>query len=477
MASNQDDTGHDSQQLLAALRQEDAAAEDEVLRQFWTRLVPLIRRRMGHRLRQRLDPEDIAQSALRSFFARARENQFTLTQKGDLWRLLAAISIHKTRRHYQHHMAAKRSLQKEDSLEANPAVELGANQLPVEITIEIRELIDQAIGTFPPETHEAIKRYLSNQASEEIAHAIGKSPRTIRRWVQAFRAQLQQLLKPKPMPKLDSRATLPWEDYVLKQLVGSGGFGKVYRAIQKQTQRTVAIKSLHKRLQRDPQAIESFLAEAQWLAKVHHPGIIGIHGIGQYPGGGYFMALDWVDGEDLQQKINRGDWAMLDPLRVIRQVAQAIQAAHDADIVHGDLKPGNILVSRSGGIFVTDFGLARLRTRQTDWQLPQGGTLAYLAPEQLRAALPEFTIDVYGLGGLLHALLTGKPPREGSPRKILAELESDIAPLPLFERDSSTLIDPALHSLIIRCLQPDPSRRFSTVQEFLTALQAIGPLA
>lgn len=458
-----------SRELLAGLVACRPEAADQIFARYAARLLPLIRKQISQKLQGRIDAEDITQSAMGSFFLRASNDKFVLERSGDLWRLLAAISCNKLRRKVAWHSAAKRSMLREE-----PVQSTATNTDPShEEAIATMEIADKIFQTLPTEEQTALQLALSGDSPEEIALAMGKSPRTIRRWLHTLRKTLEQNLATREILQGDPRATLSWKDYLLKQHAGSGGFGKVYRAIEIRRNRTVAIKALHKRHQRDPFAIEHFVNESILLARVHHPCVVGVHGLGQYPGGGYFLVLDWIDGEDLQRVIDRQPYSVAEALRIVRQVAFGIGAAHNANIVHGDLKPANILVSRSGSIQVTDFGFASLRSDRPCIQLRRGGTAAYLAPEQLLDGAIDTTIDIYGLGGLMYALITGQPPRSGSPAEILKQLETRSLPRRPSAVRPDLKIAPEIDAFVLRCLDPAPANRFRDTVSLLNATKNI----
>ncbi len=460
-----------SRELLADLVAGRDQAADRIFARYAMRLLPLIRKQISQKLQRRIDAEDIAQSAMGSFFLRASQDQFVLERSGDLWRLLAAISLNKLRRKAAWHSAAKRSIEREEFAVASNAPDV-PSQDDATTTMEVADAVFREL---PVEQQTVLQLTLAGDTPEQVAHAMGKSPRTVRRWLQTIRESLERELSPQTPVKAekDARATLSWKNYLLKQHVGSGGFGKVYRAIQLDRNRTVAIKALHKRHQTDPFAVEQFIQEAVLLAKVHHPCVVGVHGLGQYPGGGYFLALDWVDGEDMQRTIDRNLPSVAESLKIIRQVALGIAAAHTAGIVHGDLKPANILISRRGTVQITDFGLAALRSDCPSKRYLRGGTAAYLAPEQLRGAFIENTIDIYGLGGLLYAMLTGQPPRIGTTAEVMSQLQSGSATkAPSSVRpDRNITVD--LDDLVLRCLNPVPDRRYRDVPTFLDAVNGV----
>lgn len=271
---------------------------------------------------------------------------------------------------------------------------------------------------------------------------------------------------------VDPRAPLPWSDYVLQEHLGSGGFGKVYRAIQKSLDRFVAVKALHKSRQRDPQAVDQFVQEARLLARLDHRGIVGVHGLGRYPGGGYFLVLDWIDGQDLQRRLDHGSASVDEAVWITSSVAEAIHHAHQRGVIHGDLKPSNVLVDESGQVHVTDFGLGRLTPGPADSATPPsvgGGTLAYMSPEASRGEEVGGAVDVYGLGALLYALLTSQPPRQGSDEvAIWSELESGRVPIrPSFVRSE---IPGHLDEIVMKCLDADPKARFPNAAGVIESL-------
>jgi tRNA A-37 threonylcarbamoyl transferase component Bud32 len=274
----------------------------------------------------------------------------------------------------------------------------------------------------------------------------------------------------------DPRAPLSWSDYLLQQHLSSGGFGKVYRALQVSLDRPVAVKALHKARQRDPQAVEQFIEEARLLARLKHPGVVGVHGLGRYPGGGYFLVLDLIEGENLQQWIDCGPMRIDDAVRITIAVAEAIQHAHDHGVVHGDLKPSNVLCDHDGEITVTDFGLGRLLpTGASDTAIARfrGGTLAYLAPEMARGGNIGIATDVYGLGALLYALLTGQPPHKGDRSEaIITRLETGHPVL-----SPTTIgadISPDLVKLVMKCLATDCAARYATAADVAAELSRCG---
>jgi serine/threonine-protein kinase len=244
--------------------------------------------------------------------------------------------------------------------------------------------------------------------------------------------------------------SLAYADFTLERLVGAGGMGKVYCAIDRRTGNPVAIKTLAKSRQRNRNVVQRFLQEAQILAKLAHPNIVAFHGIGRFPGGGYFMVMDYIEGTDLQARISRAPLPINEALRIFRQVADAVRHAHVSGIVHGDIKPANVLLNKSSETIVTDFGLAQLidASPQNSSRLI-GGTTGYIAPEVSTGHMPPTVAsDIYGLGALLAALLIGRPPG----------IENPLSPT---------------HSLAIlcgKCMATNPADRYESIDDLFAQL-------
>ena len=270
----------------------------------------------------------------------------------------------------------------------------------------------------------------------------------------------------------DPRAPLPYHDYVLRRLIGAGRMGKVYQAWQRSLDRPVAVKYLRKSFLNDQNAIRRFLEEARTVARLQHPGIIGIHGLGRTPAGGYFLVMDWIDGPDLAAVIQRGPVPISQAVRWTIEACEAIEEAHRHGIVHCDLKPGNILLAGGGRIRVTDFGLARSLADES--RLEQGieGTAPFMAPEQVSAYWGPISpqTDVYGLGAVLYTLLTERPPWTG--RTLADVLAGVVSAMPMASPDTLRPDLPAAVSETCgRCLSKPPGARFSDVAELRQALQ------
>lgn len=393
----------------------------------------------------------------------ASGDEYQLKETGDLWRLLASITLNKLYGQIEKHTAAKRSIHHEDPTDLATAAAMTPEPLPEEVVAIIEEL-HTVIRELPPEERMVLTASLQGQENPEISRTVEKSERTVRRLLASARRKIEQRLLPGDTTDDVSRTTvveheapLLYSDYVLKQLLGSGGMGKVFRAGVKSTQQQVAIKALHKARQSDRRAVDQFVKEAQLLTRLHHENIVRVEGLGRFPGGGYFMVMDYVEGIDLQSQLEVQPFSIKAALGILKNVTDAISYAHDKGIIHCDLKPGNILQDKNGNVLVTDFGFAFLIADDASTVGNSiGGTAGFIAPEILsRQSLPTPATDIYSLGVLLWTLITGRLPEKpftlGSGKKELK---------PVFR-------------VVKRCLSPDPRKRYQTIPELQQELMVL----
>ena len=195
--------------------------------------------------------------------------------------------------------------------------------------------------------------------------------------------------------------------YRLGDRLGGGGMGVVYRAEDLRLRRTVALKFLPRELTRDPDARERFVQEAQAASSLDHPNICTIYEIDRTPEDELFIAMAYCDGETLATRLQRGPLSIGDAVDLALQVARGLEKAHHAGIVHRDIKPANVMITADGLVKVVDFGIAKLSDRTHLTQTGTiVGTLAYIAPEQIRGAGTDHRVDIWALGILLFEMLT-----------------------------------------------------------------------
>jgi uncharacterized protein (TIGR03067 family) len=245
------------------------------------------------------------------------------------------------------------------------------------------------------------------------------------------------------------------------ELLGQGGMGAVYKARQPRLDRFVAVKILPPDAARDPAFAERFDREARALAKINHPNIVAVYDSGQHNGLYYFI-MEYVDGVNLRELIRSGQCKPEEALRIVPQICEALQFAHDEGIVHRDIKPENILLDKRGRLKIADFGLARLlghtRTDYTltgPWQVM--GTPNYMAPEQMDDPLKvDHRADIYALGVVFYEMLTGELPR------------GRFAP-----PSQKVQVDVRLDEVVLRALEQEPQRRYQQASDVKTDVENI----
>jgi hypothetical protein len=267
---------------------------------------------------------------------------------------------------------------------------------------------------------------------------------------------------------------LSHHDILLRRMIGSGRMGKVYEAWQHSTRWAVAVKFLRKSLLHQPGLVQRFIGEAGIIARLRHPNIVGIHGLGCTPGGSYFIVMELVAGSNLDFLLRSKVIPVEEAVRWAIETCNALEHAHARGIIHCDLKPANLLLDGDGSLRVTDFGLARSLTEHTPWTSGIEGTAPYMAPEQASRYWGEIDVrtDVYGVGAVLYALLTGRPPWVG---RRLPDILADVisaAPVSPPTRVRPDLRE-SLSDLCRKCLSKAPEQRYHTVREVRSALTEI----
>ncbi|NOZ40520.1 MAG: serine/threonine protein kinase [Planctomycetes bacterium] len=268
-----------------------------------------------------------------------------------------------------------------------------------------------------------------------------------------------------PPPKLG--------DFELLEEIGRGGMGVVYRARQQSLDREVALKLILHGSLASPADQARFQAEVAAVAQLEHSHIVPIYEVGSDQGWQYF-GMKLIEGQTLSQRIASGPLPEREAAQLVMHIAQAIQYAHERGVIHRDLKPANILIDRQGEPHVTDFGLAKRTTAGASLTETGAilGTPSYMAPEQASGGRGDVgpLSDVYSLGAILYALVTGRPPFQGpSPvDTLMMVLEQDLLPPRLLNRQVSR----DLEMIVLRCLQKPPELRYHSAAELARDLEA-----
>jgi Protein kinase domain len=259
--------------------------------------------------------------------------------------------------------------------------------------------------------------------------------------------------------------------YRIASILGAGGMGEVYRAEDTKLGQTVALKFLPARLERDPVLLERLHDEVRLGRQIAHPNVCHLYDIVESEGA-HFVAMEFVDGEDLSRLLRRiGRLAPDKAVDFARGIAAGLAAAHAKGILHRDLKPANVMIDSRGDARIMDFGLA-LAAGEDDGTV--SGTPAYMAPEQLAGRAATVQSDLYALGLVMYELFTGK--RAHGARTLherVRDAASEIATPSSLIRD----MDPAVERIILRCLAADPDERPASAREIILALPGGDPLA
>src|SRR5712692_7932908 len=260
--------------------------------------------------------------------------------------------------------------------------------------------------------------------------------------------------------------------YQVESLLGSGGMGKVYKARDRELDRTVAIKVLRPDLMTDPMALQRIKHELLLASSISHPNILRIHDLGEY-NAVKFISMAYVDGGDLTQALRKeGRLPLERVLNIMRQLAAALSAAHGVNVVHRDLKPQNILLDRDDHIYVSDFGIAKTlesdRTRVTRTGAVLGTPL-YMSPEQVEGKPVDHRSDLYTFGLILYEMLTGVLPFSGDTTFQL--MYQRVHQLP--KRPELVIPDlpPYLSRICLKCLEKEPANRYQSASEILVDLE------
>lgn len=255
-------------------------------------------------------------------------------------------------------------------------------------------------------------------------------------------------------------------NYELLHEIARGGMGVVYKARQTTLNRIVALKMIKAGNLADEEEIQRFQAEAEAAAQLDHPGIVPIYEVGKQ-NAQHFFSMGFVEGQSLDRKLKDGPLSAKDAANLIKTIAEAVQYAHEHHIVHRDLKPANVLIGVDGKPRITDFGLAK-RLSGDSGMTATGqvlGTPSYMPPEQAEGRTETIgaAADVYSLGAMLYALLTGRPPFQAA--NMMETLRQVCHQEPVSPRDLNASVDKDQETICLKCLEKDPAKRYASAGE------------
>jgi serine/threonine protein kinase len=258
--------------------------------------------------------------------------------------------------------------------------------------------------------------------------------------------------------------------YEIQSVLGKGGMGIVYRAHDREVEELVAIKTLrHHTLLSDPSRLDRFKQEIRLARRITHPNVLRTHDLGEW-NGLKFLSMEFVEGRTLERVIE-SDEILPSPVRlgIAKQICAGVAAAHEVGVIHGDIKPQNIIIEPTGRLKIMDFGSAHLTDdRGVTTKGAVIGTLGYMSPEQARGLPVDFRSDIYSTGVVLYEMFTGSLPFEGdSPLAVVWKHVNDPPPLPQLRNPS---IDPRIAAIVMKCLAKEARARFQTVGELYEAL-------
>lgn len=304
-----------------------------------------------------------------------------------------------------------------------------------------------------------------------ILHVVSAS------WREKVNMTVRRVLGPSAVEAAEAATPAPalgafWTQYELVKEIGLGGMGVVYEALDRSLERRVAVKKMRDEIRLDPQDRQRFVREAKMVAQLHHPNIVDIYGIVE-DGPEIYLVFEFVEGLTLQDALkSSGTMDLRQARRVLKEMAAAVEHAHEKGVIHRDLKPSNVMLSPDGRVKVMDFGVARqakdalVKLSMTNTVV---GTPPYMAPEQEQGTVRKES-DVYALGICLYEMLTGTLPFAGSGAAMLLN-KLNGKHVPPSQRVPSLSLE--LDKVMAMALAPDPDKRYKTPADLIAALEAL----
>lgn len=262
--------------------------------------------------------------------------------------------------------------------------------------------------------------------------------------------------------------TIVGDRYEILEKIGIGGMAEVFKGKDHKLNRFVAVKVLKEEFRENDGFVKKFKEEAQAAAGLAHPNIVNVYDVGD-ENGIYYIVMELVEGITLKNYIERkGRLTIKEATSIAIQVSAGLEAAHDNQIVHRDIKPQNIIISREGKVKVTDFGIAKATTSQTTTSSAMG-SVHYASPEQARGGYVDHRSDIYSLGIVLYEMVTGRVPFDGETAVTVAvkHLQEEMVPPSTYCRE----IPHSLEQIIKKCTEKSPDRRYQDIEDLLADLK------
>lgn len=261
--------------------------------------------------------------------------------------------------------------------------------------------------------------------------------------------------------------------YRVDHKLGRGGMSVVYQATDEHLGRSVALKFFTDSFQ-DAQLKQRFMREARVASRIEHPNVCTVYTVDDTDEGHLFMVMPLLDGETLEDKLKNGSLSLAQALDFGLQIAAGLQAAHDLGLVHRDVKPGNVFITRNDVVKLLDFGIVKWRSQQDSLTKPGTimGTLSYMSPEQIRGQGVDPRTDVWALGVVLYEMIAGERPfKEGD--NFVTVLNAIITDTPALLSDLRSDIPDELDVAVMKALEKDPAERYDSIADFLASLEEV----
>ncbi|NND99428.1 MAG: protein kinase [Pirellulaceae bacterium] len=455
-----------SRTLIQSAKQGNPLAQHDLHDRYCKRLLRLIRARIRNSLQSRFDAEDVVNSAFRSFFSGLSNDRLTVPPSGDLWPLLAQISIHKLHRRTKHHRRRRRDADIEESSNADLAVQPSRND--PDAAMIIGDELAWLQPKLSPHGTEIINRILDGWTHPQIAQQLGCSARTVRRSVCEARRLLQYRFDQLADKRISTANRLPertLDRYLLRRCIGTGVFAKVYLALDKETGRDVAIKYLRKKWHANQRVRQLFARETNILSNIQVAGVVEGYGGGESPDGGQFLVMRYVDGSSMETQSKQPVPTETEVRSTFAPLLRILAQVHERGIIHCDIKPENVIVDRRQQLWLTDFGFA---CDQTDTRSTITGTPAYMAPEQTDPFFGPITpaTDLYAVGIMMVEAFS---PQTTSPRRLSLDPQKTRDYVRSRVGNSASV---EMTELLEQLLQTRPGERLQSATQVFTRLVA-----